>query len=318
MNPAIPPDPERTRVVDDNLVMHWLKRADLALKTISYAQNHEDILLARALPDCDGFFIDVGANHPVFHSVTKLFTDRGWSGINIEPSPPIFDRLQHDRPDQINLNVGVGDVATTLTFYETPTLHGWSTFRLELAEHYRSIGVGVVERPVPVRTLSEVCAEHVGNRPIDFLKVDAEGFEKQVLFGMDFGRWRPRVLLIENVWPSEWEAHILAAGYLHAAFDGLNRFYVRAEDQAILEAFRAPVNILDNFVPYEYVRLMDDYVRLIGNHVQSLGDHVRSIEELNRKLAIKTSLIDALRADAPRVARKLRAVVGRLGGRRAG
>jgi len=248
MNPAIPPNPERTRVTDDNLVMHWLKRADLALKTISYAQNHEDILLARALPHRDGFFIDVGANPPVFHSVTKLFTDRGWSGINIEPSPPVFDRLQHDRPDQINLNlnlnlnVGGGDVATTLTFYETPTRHGWSTFRLELAEHYRSIGV--VERPVPVRILTEVYAEHVGDRPIDFLKVDAEGFEKQVRFGMDFGRWRP------------------------------------------------------------WVRLIDD--------------HVRSIEELNRKLAIKPSLIDALRADAPRVARKLRAVVGRLGRRRAG
>ncbi len=217
--------------MDDNLVMHWLKRDDLALKTVSYAQNHEDILLARALPHREGLYVDVGANHPVFHSVTRLFTDRGWAGINIEPSPPVFAQLQADRPDQINLNVGVGDVAGTLTFYETPTLHGWSSFRLELAEHYRSLGRRRGRASVPVQTLAQICAEHVGDRTIDFLKVDAEGFEQQVLVGADFARWRPRVLMVENAWPSLWEPKILAADYLYATFDGLNRFYVRGEDR---------------------------------------------------------------------------------------
>ena len=282
--------------MDDNLVMHWLKRDDLALKTVSYAQNHEDILLARALPHREGMYIDVGANHPVFHSVTRLFSDRGWSGINIEPSPPVFATLQADRPDQINLNVGVGDVEATLTFYETPSLHGWSSFRPELAEHYRSLGVAVVESQVPVRTLAQICAEHVGDRTIDFLKVDAEGFETQVLFGADLRRWRPRVLVVENVWPSLWEPMLLATDYLYATFDGLNRFYVRSEDRALLECFHAPVNILDNFVPYEYLQIIND---------------------LSGQVEARRSLIDQLRHDAPRVARKLRRVVNRLG-RRAG
>lgn len=276
--------------------MHWLRREDLAQKTVSYAQNHEDILLARALPHRDGLYIDVGANHPVFHSVTKLFADRGWEGINIEPSPPVFDVLRRERPGQVNLNVGIGDRDATMTFYEAPTMHGWSTFRPELATHYRNIGVPVVERPVAVRMLTQICEEHVGDRTIDFLKIDAEGFEEHALIGMDFNRWRPRVVAVENACPELWEPKIVDRGYHLAAFDGLNRFYVRAEDAGLMEAFRAPVNVLDNFIPHEYVRLLED---------------------VERQAASRASLIDSFRRDAPRVARKLRRVMGRLG-RRAG
>ncbi len=283
--------------MDENLVMHWLSREDLPLKTVSYAQNYEDILLARVFPKSEGMYLDVGANHPIFHSVTKLFSTRGWTGINVEPSPPVFDRLVLDRPNDINLNVGVGDQVATLTFFEAPTYHGWSTFRLELAEHYRKLGVGVVERAVPVTTLAQICAEHVGDRTIDFLKVDAEGFEHQVLLGADFTRWRPRVLLVENSWSEVWEPMLFQANYLPAAFDGINRFYVRVEDEALLPSFRSTVNVLDNFVPYEYVRLVDQLVQ---------------------EASIRSSFIDTIRTDIPRVARKFRSVVRRLRSRRVG
>ena len=290
-------------MTDESLVMHWLSRAEIAMKTISYAQNHEDILLARALPHRDGFYIDVGANHPIFHSVTKLFADRGWTGINIEPSPPVFERLKADRPGDINLNVGVGDHADTLTFYETPDRHGWSSFRPELAAHYRSLEIEVIERPVPVRTLAEICAEHVGERTIDFLKIDAEGFERHVLLGANLATWRPRVLLIEDAWSEAWESLILEANYLPAISDGLNRFYVRAEDAALLTSFQSTANALDNFVPYELVRL-----------IRQLEEDVRGLKQ---DLAVKTSLIEKLKVDAPRVARRLRLMAERLGLRNA-
>ena len=58
------------------------------MRFISYAQNNEDVLLWRALGHVrDGFYIDVGANDPVEHSVTKAFYDAGWRGISIEPLP---------------------------------------------------------------------------------------------------------------------------------------------------------------------------------------------------------------------------------------
>lgn len=299
--------------MDHDLVMDWLKREDLDLKTISYAQNHEDILLARALPGGAGLYVDVGANHPVFHSVTKLFYDRGWTGLNIEPSPPVFELLRAARPHDVNLNVGVGNEAGTLTFFETPGRHGWASFRPELAAHYREQGVAVVERPVPVRTLAEICEEHVGDRTIDFLKIDAEGFEGHVLMGMDFRRWRPRIITIEDFVPELWEGIILGAGYLSAAYDGLNRYYVRAEEPALLEPLRAPVNVLDNFVSYEVLRVIHGLERETTINTASL----HALRVLADRPPPRSSLIDALRNDGPRVALKLRRMIQSVG-RRAG
>jgi FkbM family methyltransferase len=100
----------------------------LARKKISFAQNQEDLLLDRALGKPNGFYVDVGANDPEIDSVTKLFYDRGWRGINIEPNPVPFRRLAARRPRDINLNVGASNTAGELTFYTVPEGDGWSTF----------------------------------------------------------------------------------------------------------------------------------------------------------------------------------------------
>ena len=79
---------------------------------ISYAQNYEDVLLNRLFSDCpNGFYIDVGACHPVVHSVTKLFYERGWHGINVEPIPGLCEMLAHDRQRDINLGIGLSGTA---------------------------------------------------------------------------------------------------------------------------------------------------------------------------------------------------------------
>jgi FkbM family methyltransferase len=272
----------------DALHMNWMTLEDVSHKTVSYAQNQEDVLLGRAFREKDGFYVDVGANHPVFHSVTKLFYDRGWRGINIEPSPLVYDHLAKERPRDLNLNVGLASRDGMLTFYEALTYHGWSTFRPELAAHYRNQNVPIAERSVPVTTLAKVCEEHV-DRTIDFLKIDAEGFEREILLGADFSRWRPRVLLIENAWPADWEALLEGIDYRMAAFDGINRFYVRVEDENLLPAFASTTNVLDNFIPYEYVRLFQEF-----------KDRIESSNP---------SVIDALRRDARRVGRKIRSAI---------
>ena len=244
----------------DELTMHWMKLEEFLGKTISYSQNYEDILLSRVFRESEGLYIDVGANHPVFHSVTKLFYDRGWRGINIEPSPVVFAQLVEGRPEDINLNVGIASSEGTLTFHQSLVYHGWSTFVGDLAAHYRAQGVAMEERSIPVTTLANVCREYVG-RPIDFLKIDAEGFEREVLIGADFSRWRPRVLVIENSWPESWQPLLGGIDYLPAAFDGLNRFYVRSEDKDLLPAFETLPNVLDGFVPYEHYRLVEQLCR---------------------------------------------------------
>ena len=281
----------------DGLTMHWMKLEEFLGKTISYSQNCEDILLGRVFRDAEGLYIDVGANHPVFHSVTKLFYDRGWRGINIEPSPVVFTHLVEERPRDVNLNVGIASCDGTLTFYQSLVLHGWSTFVADLAAHYRNQGLAMEETSIPVTTLAKVCEEYA-DRPIDFLKIDAEGFEREVLQGADFSRWRPKVLVIENSWPESWQPMLDGIDYLPAAFDGLNRYYVRSEDEGLLPAFETLPNVLDGFVPYDHYRLIEDLHR----QIMALSEH----QQRSQMVRLPTP------ARVLRIARKFRSAVSRL------
>ncbi len=241
---------------------------------LSFAQNQEDVLLARVFPDDQGFFIDVGACHPVHHSVTKYFSSRGWRGINIEPIPSVFAMIAEDRPHEINLNVGVSNRDGAMTFYEATSSLGLSSFSKELAEEVRMLGIEFVEREVPILTLETIRARYVGNREVDFLKIDVESHERQVVMGADWSRLRPKVVVLEGQDPAIWADLMHDARYLHAAFDGINHFYVREESRDLLTHFDAPANCLDGFAPFEY-------------HDQ--------VERLNAELVAARAEIDALR-----------------------
>lgn len=160
------------------------------MKLISYAQNLEDVLLWRALGHVtNGFYIDVGANDPVEHSVTKAFYDAGWRGISIEPLPSFHAAFLEQRPRDVNLAIAAGAENGELTLYDVPAVRGWASPEQSVAELHRLDGHEVAEITVPVRTLASVCEEYVDSE-IHFLKVDVEGFEGEVLRGMDFRRWR--------------------------------------------------------------------------------------------------------------------------------
>ena len=234
------------------------------MKMMSYAENHEDVLLNRLFPEARaGFYIDVGANDPVFHSVTKHFSERGWRGVNVEPGAGDFAKLCADRPRDVNLNVGISDREGSLTFHESPQRPGWSTFSADRSTVFRDQAVEHIERTVPVMTLARLCAEHAP-ATIDFLKVDVEGHEHAVIAGGDWSRFRPRAVVIEANDPASWEPTLLAADYLFATTDGLNRYYLRREDAHLAPRLAAPVSVLDGFVHHGY--------------------HAR-IEELSRQLA---------------------------------
>jgi FkbM family methyltransferase len=232
------------------------------MSMISYAQNAEDVRLSRAFGDqATGFYVDVGAYHPESCSLTKHFYDRGWRGMNLEPSPPSFARIAAARPRDLNLQVGAGPKRGTVTFFEFDALRdGLNTFSAEVAEKHRREGRFYLERVIQVYPLAELLAQHAPE-VIDFVNVDVEGFEREVLEGADLARFRPRVLVVESTLPlsrtpshDTWEALVLGAGYKFAVFDGLNRFYVREEDAALIEALAVPPSTLDEFVPYHYHR----------------------------------------------------------------
>jgi FkbM family methyltransferase len=229
------------------------------MKFITYAQNFEDVLLWRALGHVkEGFYIDVGANDPVEHSVTRAFYDAGWHGISIEPLPAYRHAFIAQRSRDINLAMAAGAADGELTLYDVPAVRGWASPERDVAAAHEAQGYQVAAITVPVRTLSSICAEHVpAGSEIHFLKIDVEGFEGEVLRGMDFARWRPWILVIEATLPDSrvtnhatWEHIVTGQRYRFVWFDGLNRYYVAEEHSELADAFTVPPNVFDNFISY--------------------------------------------------------------------
>jgi FkbM family methyltransferase len=239
---------------------------------VSYAQNREDVVLARALRPDDrrGFWVDVGAGDPVLDSVTAAFAERGWRGVNVEPLRREHERLCAARPADTNLRVALGARAGWGKLFVEPTEtperpdpdapidRGASTMVPELAERYRADGQEFTPIEVPIWTLAQVVADHVAG-PVDFLKVDVEGFEREVLAGADWSSFRPRVVVMEATVPKSdepaheaWEPILVEAGYRFAMFDGLNRFYAHGDEPALLQTLAIPANVFDDFVPYAW------------------------------------------------------------------
>lgn len=221
---------------------------------ITYAQNYEDVLLARVFAGkTDGFYVDVGAADPVDLSVTKWFYDSGWSGLNIEPNRALFDRLVSGRPRDINVNCGVGAKMSEAQYFEHDD-GALSSFDPDVHEKAEQSGAGGSLRTVTVVPLADLLAQHCPGRVIDFLKIDVEGWEAEVLEGLDLATYRPIVLLIEATLPgtrieshAAWEPTVLAAGYSFVYFDGLNRFYVADEHSELKSHFSVPLNSFDQF-----------------------------------------------------------------------
>jgi FkbM family methyltransferase len=221
---------------------------------VSYAQNAEDVLLYRALKDVrEGVYVDVGANDPAGDSVTKAFYDRGWHGINIEPVTSLYEGLVKQRPRDINIHAAAGAATAHKTLYEIPGT-GLSTLDARIADRHRKQGFKVNETRVRVRTLRSILAE-APQSSIHFLKIDVEGWERDVLRGIDLAETRPWIVVVEATKPNtevpshgEWESLLLGQGYLFAFFDGLNRYYLARERRALMKAFSRPVNSGDVFV----------------------------------------------------------------------
>src|SRR5205809_5964741 len=96
---------------------------------IYYGQNKEDLLIKSFFPDVErGFYIDVGANDPLIDSVTKLFYDAGWSGINIEPIDKHIKNLKTQRTRDVNVHAGIGNKPGKLIFRQYLDGDGLSTF----------------------------------------------------------------------------------------------------------------------------------------------------------------------------------------------
>ncbi|MBR1420930.1 MAG: FkbM family methyltransferase [Selenomonadaceae bacterium] len=214
----------------------------------TYSLDFEDLILFAMLHEIrDGFYIDVGANDPSINSVTKIFYDRGWSGINIEPLRSRCKLLEEFRPRDINLCIGIGSESDEKIFYEIPELDILSSFSEEVArenaeEMIRANSQSdfskreiIRESSRKIMTLTEVFRSYCDpQQPVHFCKIDVEGFEHEVLLGVkNWQKFRPWIFCIESHEPTEehpeyliWEKILIDAGYQFMFNFGINRFYV--------------------------------------------------------------------------------------------
>lgn len=258
---------------------------------ISYAQNLEDVLLQRVFAGVKrGTYVDVGAGDPVIDSVTKAFYDRKWSGLNIEPNPSALARLEAARPKDVNLGCAVGAESGTVTFYTVTGFEELSTTDAATVAEYRKAGRNVTEASVEMRTLSELLEEQ-DLEPIHFLKLDLEGGEGPAIAGLDLIVHRPWVIVAESVafgreseGRPDWEAGLLAAGYHHVWFDGLNEFYVADEHAELDERFGVPISVRDDYVRATETR-GESTVELVAQRL-GLDAHAASHEILERLEAL--------------------------------
>ncbi len=206
----------------------------------------------------EGFYIDVGANDPVIDSVTNIFYQNGWSGINIEPNRQFFAKLQESRQRDINVLAAATSFNGEITFFEFDDT-GLSTTEESLSLDHDKRGYKCSQVSVEALTLDTIIQPHVCG-DVHFLKIDVEGGTKAVLEGLDLSVVRPWVILVEATKPmtqiddfDEWEHLILSQKYDFVYADGLNRFYLALEHAELQERFKYPPNVFDEFTRCDLV-----------------------------------------------------------------
>ncbi|WP_218510130.1 FkbM family methyltransferase [Variovorax sp. dw_308] len=280
-------------------------------------------MLRRALRHVErGFYIDVGAQSPESDSVTKTFSLDGWRGINIEPHPVYFEQLVRLRPDDINLNVALGERPGSLTMNLIEDT-GLSTADDEIAARHAAAGYAVKAHEVRMQTLEQVWQRHVPDgQAVHFLKVDVEGFEQFVLAGNDWQRHRPWIVLVEATLPNsqienheEWEPVLTSAGYRYVYADGLNRFYVAEERAELVSAFRYPPNVFDGFIMSSFEHVQQDCSRL-GLELNAVREHasnlLQQVHALNESLQESHQRIQRAESDLALVREREMALHERL------
>ena len=232
-------------------VLRFLKDYIKNYHTLSYSQEGEDMILKRLFETQEkkGFYVDVGAHHPKRFSNTYYFYKKGWSGINIDAMPNsmnIFNRL---RKRDINIEVPISATNQILKYYvfNETAFNGFSKKLSEkrdgLDHAYGKYFIRYTKE-IETRTLRDVLTQHLSvNQEIDFLSIDVEGLDFEVLKSNDFEKFRPKVILIEilgkninDVYNSETtkflkkHKYILYAKSVKTVFFMCSRYYDKRSD----------------------------------------------------------------------------------------
>lgn len=181
-------------------VGNWLRKYLPIGGRLSFSQEGEDLVLARLFENQtkSGFFVDIGAHHPVRYSNTYYFYRRGWTGLNVDALPGSAKLFRRMRPKDISVESGIGAKEGVLTYFafNEPALNTFSEQEAAKKNHPPYHIINKVQ--LPIMTLAQLLDRHLPkDKAIDFMTVDVEGLDHEVIASNDWNRYRPKVLLVE-------------------------------------------------------------------------------------------------------------------------
>ena len=169
------------------------------LKRKSYSMDGEDVEIFGYFKNKkNGFYVDVGAYHPIERNNTMLLYKQGWEGINIDISNFSIKLFNHLRPRDINLNLAISKNEGDVEMYFQKKISQLSTIKKNQAE--KSFQGNIKIKKINSKTLTSVLDNsRFKGRKIDLLDIDVEGADIDVLESLDFGRYSPEIICVEVI-----------------------------------------------------------------------------------------------------------------------
>lgn len=209
----------------------------------SYSQCGEDLImdfLFNQLGIEKPGYIDIGAHHPTYINNTFLFYRKGCRGINIEPDPSLIGAFETKRSDDINLNIGIGEVNGEADFYimNEPTLNTFVKEEAERMQAEESVYKIAEVRKIRIATLADIINKHAGGKFPDLLSIDVEGLDEQILRSINYQVAPPKVMCVETLtFSAEGKGEkktglidfVQQQGYMVYADTYINTIFVRKE-----------------------------------------------------------------------------------------
>ena len=185
----------------NNIYRRIFRKDPNMLPNICYSQNGEDLILNRFLENKkNGFYIDIGAHHPIRFSNTYLFYKKGWRGINIDAMPGSMDLFNKIRSRDINIEKGIANIKSEFMFYQFNE-SALNTFCKKEAfgknrDNYKIINKSIVKVDTLENLLNKFLPKDI---EIDFMNIDVEGKDEEVLFSNNWNKYRPNIILVESL-----------------------------------------------------------------------------------------------------------------------
>lgn len=203
---------------------------------LSYSQMGEDRIIANLLSDVSkGFYVEVGSNEPVHFSNTFGFYCKGWQGITIDANRSLVEKHRQLRLKDTPVYAAVSNTESEVVFteynmHELNTIDQRTVSELKSDQNVQVVG----EHRLKTRTLTDILQEYLPTgQAIDFLSIDVEGHDWEVLQSLDLSRYRPRLIVIEmhsfhleNYAANEIYTYLTANGYVFSGYAVWNGYFI--------------------------------------------------------------------------------------------